>query len=284
MDLRTIDTIRTVRIRKVIQESSNIRSLLFKDNFSVNAEPGQFLMVWVPAVGEFPMSASLRYGKEISSIVVKGVGEGTRKLYDSRIGDIIGLRGPYGRPFTFAKRMTQVLLVGGGTGMAPVVLAARALRELGVQTRLVIGAKTKDELPFLDFCRRTVGARKVYLTTDDGSLGRKGLAHEEVIDLVSKFKFDCMFACGPEAMMYHIFRIAYRRSIPVQFSLERIMKCGFSICGSCCMGDVILCRDGPVLNSKTLSELGSEFGFLERDKTGRLVQKTQPFGRTRKTL
>ncbi len=273
--MRTIDAIRTVEIQKVIQESSNIRSLLFKDSYSLTAEPGQFLMVWLPASGEFPMSVSLRYGKKLSSIVVKGVGEGTRKLYESKIGDTIGLRGPYGRPFAFTKGMRQVLLVGGGTGMAPIALAASALRESSIETRIVIGSKTKNELPFLDFCKRTVGEKRVYPTTDDGTVGMKGLAHQEVEDLVSKFKFNCIFACGPEAMMYAIFKIAKRRSIPVQFSLERIMKCGISICGSCCIGNVILCRDGPVLDSRTLSELRNEFGFLERDKTGKLVQKTQ---------
>ena len=73
--------------------------------------------------------------------------------------------------------------------------------------------------------------------------------------------------------MYQIFKIAQKNSIPVQFSLERIMKCGIAICGSCCVEDLVLCRDGPVLVEKQLEQVAKEFGHFERDMTGKLVQK-----------
>lgn len=268
-----IDTVRTVKVREVVQESSNIRSLLFEDKYSIDARAGQFVMVWLPYVGEFPMSLSLRRGRHISSIVVKGMGEGTRRLYESKVDDFIGLRGPYGNHFEITRKLRRVLLVGGGTGMAPIVKVEKELREFGIDTRIVIGAKTKNELPFLSLCKRLAGADRVYPTTDDGSLGMQAFAHEQVQRLVSKFDFDCIFACGPEAMMYQTFKIAEENSIPVQFSLERIMKCGMAICGSCCIGDLILCRDGPVINSGMIREVSDEFGVRERDGAGRLVPR-----------
>ena len=66
-------------------------------------------------------------------------------------------------------------------------------------------------------------------------------------ELVKEFDFDAIYACGPERTMYEIFKISKDNPIPVQFSLERVMKCGIAICGSGCIQDIILCRDGPVL-------------------------------------
>ena len=93
-------------------------------------------------------------------------------------------------------------------------------------------------------------------------------------ELVERFDFDMIYACGPERMMFQIYQIAKDNSIPVQFSLERIMKCGIAICGSCCIQDLVLCRDGPVLDIALLSRISNEFGKYERDKTGALVPKS----------
>jgi dihydroorotate dehydrogenase electron transfer subunit len=92
--------------------------------------------------------------------------------------------------------------------------------------------------------------------------------------LIENFDFDIIYACGPEKMMFQIYKIAKENSIPVQFSLERIMKCGIAICGSCCIQDLVLCRDGPVLDDNMLSRISNEFGKFERDKTGALVPKS----------
>jgi len=74
-------------------------------------------------------------------------------------------------------------------------------------------------------------------------------------------------------MMLRVSEITFKQKIPAQFSLERIMKCGIAICGSCCIQDVVLCRDGPVLDDVSLRRIGNEFGKSERDKTGALVAK-----------
>jgi dihydroorotate dehydrogenase electron transfer subunit len=257
----------------VIQESSNIRSLIFKDELSLLAEPGQFVMVWLPGIGEFPMSVSKPYGKN-SSLVVKAMGEGSRALYNSKIGESLGIRGPYGTGFRIPEREESALLVGGGTGIAPILkLADLVSKEKSLEAHVVIGARSSDELPFLPLLEKMLGAKRVHASTDDGSYGFKGFAHEQVQALIETQKFDSIFCCGPEKMMLRVFEISREKKIPPQFSLERIMKCGIAICGSCCIQDIVLCRDGPVLAGELLGTLLNEFGHLERDKTGSLVRK-----------
>jgi dihydroorotate dehydrogenase electron transfer subunit len=272
---RTIDSVRTTKIEKVVQESSNIRSLIFKDRESLAAMPGQFVMVWLPGVGEFPMSVSLTYRASVS-IVVKAMGEGSKALFNCARGDLLGIRGPYGNSFVIPEDARKILLVGGGTGIAPILRLARevSIKKKKPDSSVVIGARSKKELSFLPSLKSWLGPENVYATTDDGTLGFKGFAHEQVGALLEKLDFDLICCCGPEAMMLQVFNIATRNKIAAQFSLERIMKCGIAICGSCCIQDLVLCREGPVLNTKILEKLSREFGKLERDKTGTLVKKS----------
>ncbi len=271
--MRTIDLIRSTRIKKVVRESSNVKSFYFRDDESTSALPGQFAMVWLPGVGEFPMSLSLSSDNGLASIGVKAMGEGSKKLYESKENDVIGIRGPYGNSFDLSRKMKRVLLVGGGTGMVPMIVLANELaKRKSVRTKLVVGAKTEEELPFLKTSKKLLGNENVFPTTDDGSLGFKGLATQQADELIKETKFDFIFSCGPEKMMFSLRQISLKHKIPVQFSLERIMKCGVGICGSCTIGDKVLCKDGPVLDDKALRGASREFGVYKRDKTGTLVK------------
>jgi dihydroorotate dehydrogenase electron transfer subunit len=267
------DLLRPTIIEKVVDESSNIRSFYFQDKLSLRAKPGQFAMVWLPGAGEFPMSLSLPDGK-LASIGVKAMGVGSKLLYQSRKGTEIGIRGPYGNPFDFLTlNKRKVLLVGGGTGLVPILVLANSFSRFSKTTNIsvVMSAKTSAELPFMKkFNRMAGGKSKVYPTTDDGSLGFKGLGHERVRTLVEEDDVDEIFCCGPEKMMFEVYKIASRKSIPVQLALERIMKCGLGICGSCTVGELVLCKDGPVLDEQKMKLAQTEFGKSHRDKTGTL--------------
>jgi len=259
-----------------VQESSNIRSLIFHDELLQRANPGQFAMIWLPEVGEFPMSVSLSYGGN-TSIVLKAMGDGSRALYHSEPGQYVGVRGPYGNGFFKTKGSKRLLLVGGGTGIAPILKVVEDVAK-GQTTfqsvDVIIGARTANEIPFVPFLEKILGRKNVHQTTDDGSAGYKGFAHQKVETLIREREFDGIFCCGPEAMMYKVYEIAAQNQIQSQFSLERIMKCGIAICGSCCIEDVVLCRDGPVLSGEDLKSFASEFGKFERDKSGTLVKKS----------
>jgi dihydroorotate dehydrogenase electron transfer subunit len=108
------------------------------------------------------------------------------------------------------------------------------------------------------------------VSTDDGSFGIKGFTTDVLMDLLKKEKFDCVYTCGPEVMMKKVFDICDDKGIKCQASLERYMKCGFGLCGTCCIDDKLICKDGPVFDSNQLRKL-SEFGVFNRDKSGSKV-------------
>ena len=188
-----------------------------------------------------------------------------------KAGDQIGVRGPYGTNFTVGQE-TKLLVAGGGTGIG----ALAPLIELPIMRKkdltIVTGARTKTELIYLDRFKALHPMKKMRLvaTTDDGSYGIKGLASSVVNTLLEKEKFDMTYACGPELMMKTILDAARKMGMPVQFSLERIFKCGVGICGSCSLGQYRVCRDGPVFSGDMLQGI-SEFGKTKRDSAGRII-------------
>mgnify|MGYP001573243476 FL=1 len=109
------------------------------------------------------------------------------------------------------------------------------------------------------------------VTTDDGSYGRKGFTTDILGEVLSKNKkIKIVYTCGREIMMKRVFEICKKHKRECEASLERMMKCGFGICGACMINDRIVCMDGPIFNSKQLSKL-SEFGKFARLKSGRNV-------------
>jgi dihydroorotate dehydrogenase electron transfer subunit len=135
----------------------------------------------------------------------------------------------------------------------------------------VLGAKTQDELLFIDELERFPTRKlRLVVSTEDGSCGITGLCTQLVEELLGK-GFDSVYACGPEKMILEVFGLTEERGIPLQASLERLMRCAIGLCGSCLIGKYRVCRDGPVFNSRQLREVKGEFGFSKRDRSGREV-------------
>jgi len=261
----SIDKPRIVKIEKAEAETPTVKTFTFIDKACSGASPGQFLMVWIPGVDEIPMSLSKAGPNSLSAITVKKVGEASEALYNLRKGDVIGVRGPYGRGFTLASG--NLLLVGGGTGMACLMLLAEKLAKSENKVTCIIGAKTRSELLFLERMKRILP--KVIAMTDDGSYGLKGLATDAMRQALAKQKFDMVYTCGPETMMFKAFQLAEQYDTPIQASLERIMRCSIGLCGSCMIGEFRVCIDGPVFTSEELRRAKEEFGAFKRDFTGR---------------
>jgi len=97
------------------------------------------------------------------------------------------------------------------------------------------------------------------------------LASDVAIALMDNTKFDAAYACGPEAMMKKVAEKSLSKGIPLQASLERLMKCGIGICGSCVIGEYRVCKDGPVFDGETLKTL-PEFGATRRDASGKKIK------------
>ena len=135
---------------------------------------------------------------------------------------------------------------------------------------VLIGAKSKDEVFFEDLANKLLenNPHKVIVSTDDGSYGEKGFVTDLGGKTSQKTKFDGVYTCGPEIMMYKTVQSAHSRNFFVQASLERMMKCGVGICGSCCVGEDLVCRDGTVFDGEHLLSNNKEFGHFHRNKAG----------------
>jgi dihydroorotate dehydrogenase electron transfer subunit len=257
--LRTeLNTIRTTSILSVATESPTVKTFTLKDKLCTKAKPGQFLMLWIPGVDEIPLSI-MDTENGIVSITVKQVGDATRHLHSMKQGETVGVRGPFGNSFT--ETNGNALFVGGGTGTAPLLFLAKQLQAKKRRLAFVVGAKTKTELLFLNDLNRVCPEKSIITTTEDGTYGLQCLVTEPLTNLLAKQKFDMVYTCGPELMVSKIFALTEQHGVPFEASLERLMRCGIGLCGSCVIGKYRVCTDGPVFNSAQLREVKDELGI-----------------------
>ena len=269
--LNAVNRLRIVKIQEVKVESPTVKTFIFQDKLCAKAEPGQFIMVWIPGVDEIPLSLSTITPNDLTSITVAQVGEATKALHQRKRGDVIGIRGPYGKGFTLTEG--NVMIAGGGTGLVPLMPLTEKLVKLSTKLTFLLGAKTKDELLFLDRIGQMLSKvnAEMVATTEDGSYGLKGIVTDQAEQKLAKEKFDMIYACGPEQMMHKMFLLAEQYHMPFQASLERIMRCAMGLCGSCVIGKLRVCKDGPVVTSEQLRTVKKEFGKFKRDFQGRKI-------------
>ena len=136
----------------------------------------------------------------------------------------------------------------------------------------VLGADSTSELVFYNRLKPYVKVSDSMLipTTEDGTYGVKGTVCDVIDELLETESFDIIYTCGHESMMKKILEKGLEKSIKVQASLERRMKCGIGICGSCSIGPYRVCKDGPVFTDDVLKDI-EEFGKYERDATGKRI-------------
>ncbi len=270
----TATRLRTVRIVGVEDETPTVKSITFNDKRSANAKPGQFVMVWIPRVDEVPMSLSaINPAEDLTTITVEKAGEATDKLHHLKINDVIGIRGPFGNGYTLTKAR-NVMIVGGGTGMASLApLTEKIATQPKSRVTLLHGAKTCDQVLFLERMKNALSKNgKLMITTEDGSYGEEGVVTKPLEHLLTSEKFDIVYACGPERMMLKILRLTLYYKVPLQVSLERLMRCAVGLCGTCVIGRFRVCRDGPVFSGEQLHEVKNEFGRFKRGFDGRKIR------------
>jgi len=228
---------RPTKIAKVIEESAQVRTFVLEA--AVEADPGQFIMVWLPRVNEKPFSL---VDADPVTITVARVGPFTEKLHRLGIDDKIWFRGPLGQGFEL--RGERILLIGGGYGVAPLAFLAQRAVGAGRQVTAVIGARSRADLIFPQRFAK-LGCSAV-LATEDGSAGVQGLATDVSESLLEQGGVDAVYACGPEAMLDRVLELCRSHGLSCQLSLEKYMRCGLGVCGSCQRGGTLVCRDGPV--------------------------------------
>ena len=274
----TENTINTVKVDRVKQECLGVKTLFFKVKLQ-RPKPGQFLMVWVPGIDEIPMSISGWNKNDEWSITIKNVGECTEKLSETKPGDFIGIRGPLGNHFTIPNdNFTKLILIAGGIGIAPIKFLAD---ELIIQNRkfaLIEGAKSKNQLIFKELLKsRKKDNETLIFCTDDGTFGIKAFApialENYIATLSETFEKVIVYTCGPELMLYEIFKICKKYDIEVQVCLERIMRCGCGICGLCALDPLglLVCKDGPIFKKAQLNQI-EDFGHYKRDFSGKKIK------------
>ncbi len=253
-----------VPVLQVIPETPTTVTLTFR--YPPPAEPGQFVMVWLPGQDELPMSLSQTEGP-VKGVTIKAMGETTRNALALSPGARIGIRGPYGRPFDLSPR--RVLVVGGGSGTAVLAPAVEAARRRGSAVTVALGATRAEELLFHRRLASGEGA-VVHVATDDGSAGEHGFVTILADRLLDAGPYDALWTCGPERMMEKLLLSARQRAVPFFASVERQMKCSLGLCDACAFGPFHVCTDGPVFSDGQLKEV-PDFGRFKRDASGSRV-------------
>jgi len=243
-------------------------------NLELNVNPGQFFMLWLPGDDEIPISISQVKNNDKIEFTICSKGETSANFLRMNIGELVGLRGPYGNGFDINENKSAII-IAGGMGIAPLRFLITSIISKGQSNiTLIQGARTHDDLFFKEELNNT--EIKVHYCTDDGSFGFHGFptiklerilqkAHEE--DLAYE-----IYSCGPEKMLKGVLDVVTKFSSEenAQFSLaDRYIRCGFGICGSCYLDGIGLsiCRDGPVFRGDVLQKV-TDFGLFGRNAKG----------------
>lgn len=210
---------------------------------------GQFIILRVDENGErIPLTiADINKEKNELTIVFMAIGYTTKKLaklnVDEEIHDLVG---PLGVP-TEIKKFGTVVCVAGGYGAAPCYLIAKAFKEAGNKVYMVMGARRKDLIFWKD--KMQAASTELFITTDDGSLGRKGFVTQVLKELMQKEKIDHVMAVGPMPMMKAVADLTRSEKIYTVASMNPIMVDGTGMCGACRVtvgGKVkFACVEGP---------------------------------------
>lgn len=212
------------------------------------AQPGQFVMVWLPTISERPFSIA---SNDPFGLLVMDVGPFSHALHELKAGDPLWIKGPLGHGFSIEG--DSLLLVGGGYGAAPLLSLAMTAKAQRKQVNVCLGAQSQAGLLLFDEFIN-LGCR-VACTTEDGSRGKKGLVPIIVEQTMNESRIDTLYACGPVGMLSALGKICKTHSINYQLSWEALMRCGMGLCGSCEVSQSLdpslpvgwlACYDGPV--------------------------------------
>lgn len=261
---------RPFRIEKVRRELSDTftMELVPAEGGDFAFAPGQFNMLYVFGIGEVPISISGDPAERGMLVhTTRAVGAVTKALDALKVGDTVGVRGPYGTPWPVEAAFGHDLVfVAGGVGLAPLrpaIYQAMANRDRFGRVVVFYGARTPEDILFKKELERWRGRfdMSVHVTVDRATgkwSGNVGV----VTNLIAKGGFDptasVSFVCGPEVMMRYSAMALEKRGVAragIYLSMERNMKCGCGLCGHCQWGPHFSCKDGPVFRYDRIADL-----------------------------
>lgn len=256
-------------MKKRIEDLTLVRNHQLNDEFYVlqlhsneafsEMLPGQFAEVRIDASPSTflrrPISIyDVDYEHNDLYLLIKKVGEGTHLLSEIKKDEKLNLIYPLGNSYSMPNGK-KVLLVGGGTGVAPMLILGRYLKEkMNIEPNFLLGYRSKN---LIIEAEKFKALGKVYLSTEDGSEGEKGYLINHSILHKEYPGFDHIYTCGPEIMMRAVAKYASEKNISCEVSLENLMGCGIGACLCCIVdthdkGNVNTCTEGPVFNTTRL--------------------------------
>jgi NAD(P)H-flavin reductase len=258
---------------KVIPEAEGVSTYLFKftDPEVQNRycfEPGQFNMLYVPGYGEsaISMSSDLETANGLLTHTVRHIGNVTKATARLKVGDVVGIRGPFGTSWPLeAIEGMDVVIACGGIGLPPLRGAIYKIirnREKYGKVTLLYGARTPADLMFPseyeDWQKAGIDVQVTVDRGDSNWTGRVGVVPMWFYHFRVDPRKTAILTCGPEIMMRFVIYEALARRIPserIYVSLERNMKCGQGACGHCQQGPYFICKDGPVFPFSALENI-----------------------------
>lgn len=270
-ELQNLFSFKPALVVGLIDETTNVKTLKLKVEGSYNANPGQFNMVYVYGLGEVPISIANipnRIGKDtIIEHTVRSIGVVTKAIVGGiGVGSTVGVRGPYGNGWPLAEvEGMDIVVIGGGIGIAPlrpIVKYVEKYRDRYGKLNILFGARTPNDILYkyeID-SYNSIPNTKLLLSSDTPAPGWR---HHVgfVTDLIDSIDVDrnkaVVFICGPEIMM----KVAVKKLLSYGFkkdrlflSLERRMRCGVGVCGTCQFGHYFVCKEGPVFRYSDIDD------------------------------
>ena len=246
-------------ITGVISETPTIKTIRIVPEEPITFETGQFIELTIPGIGEAPFTPSSRPTmKDIMEITIMNVGKVTEKVHELKNGDIVGVRGPFGKGYPMDRfKGKEILVVGGGCGFAPIRSLMYELFDRSGEFKKLFfrgGCKTPQELLYRsemdDWAKRK--DLDIKLTVDKGDSEWKenvGVVTTILDGVEMDYENGIAIVCGPPVMM----KFSTKKLIEMGFkeeniylSMEKNMSCGIGKCGHCRIGTYYVCKDGPV--------------------------------------
>jgi NAD(P)H-flavin reductase len=263
------------KIVKIIEETPTIKTFTLKplDGEKFNFQTGQFIELTVYGVGEAPFTpSSSPYKTDTIDVTIMRVGRMTEVLHSMKKGDIVGIRGPYGKGYPVDEFVgKEVLIIGGGVGLAPLrSLLLTLIERINDFKKIILcyGARTPQDVVYKYLFPewKKIKGLEILRSVDKCQLGEWDETVGVVTCLLDKVQVDVKnsvaVVCGPPIMMkFTTLKLVELKFKPQQIylSMERNMSCGLGKCGHCQIGSYFICKDGPVFTWEQLKNILEPF-------------------------
>ncbi len=256
-------------ILNITDETQNIKTFTLAPRSKIDFRAGQFMDVTMPGIGEAPFTPSSNHNSaEKLDFTIMRAGRVTSLIHNAKVGDIVGVRGPYGLGYPLDEfKSRELFIVGGGVGLAPLRALLYALfNEVNDYKKIILkyGSKTSKDIVYsheIESWKNKAPHVDIEISVDKGDEEWKGnvglvttLLRPGAVDVTTA----AAIVCGPPIMMkfvtFKLLELGFKDSA-IYLSMEKNMSCGIGKCGHCRIGPYYACKDGPVFTYDKIKDL-----------------------------